>query len=86
MIVNNQESTLCQMDPLSSPYELSPLHVEGAPIMWLTSADMKFFLRPAGKSDALLKRAIALRCCTMHILRECCELTDFRQTSFGNTS
>ena len=39
-------STIYQMDPLSSPNDLSPLHMATTPIMWMTPTDMKIFLRP----------------------------------------
>ena len=39
-------SEIHQMDPLSSPNDLSPLHMGTTPLMWLSPADMKIFLRP----------------------------------------
>ena len=35
--------------------------------------------------EGSMEQEITLLCYTVHILRECCELTDFRQTSFGST-
>ena len=58
-IVMHQESRLYQMDPLSSPNELSPMHVENAPMMWMTPADMKLFLRPIDEeSEDVWNKAI----------------------------
>ena len=42
----DREAKVYQMDPLSSPNDLSPLHMATTPIMWMTPADMKIFLRP----------------------------------------
>ena len=85
-IVRNQEPRLCQMDPLSSPNELSPLHKEDTPLMWMTPADMKLLLRAQDEAtEEVWKKAITILCYVVAILRECCELTAFRQTSFGST-
>ena len=85
-LIYKQSCRLCRMDPLSSPHELSPMHVEGTPLVWFTPADMKMFLRPSDEGlEEAWRQAITLLCYTVHILRECCELTDFRQTSFGST-
>ena len=46
------------------------------PVAWMTPSDMKIFLRPQGES------LMTLLCFVVTI---CCELTDFRQTSFGST-
>ena len=108
-------SEIHQMDPLSSPNDLmSPLHMGMTPLMWLTFADMKIFLRPQDEALALhmgmtplmwltpadmkiflrpqdealedtWKKAMTMLCYVVHILRDCCEFTDFRQTSFGST-
>ena len=74
------------MDPLSSPHELSPIYSERTPIIWFTPADMKMFLRPSDDGlEEAWRKATALLCFAIHILREACEFTDFRQTSFGCT-
>ena len=85
-LVVNQSTKFYQMDPLSSPHELSPIYSERTPIVWFTPADMKMFLRPSndGQEEAL-RKATTLLCFTIHILREACEFTDFRQTCFGST-
>ena len=74
------------MDPLSSLNELSPLHMGNTPMAWMTPADMKLFLCPADEdAEEVWKKAITILCYVVTILRECCELTEFRQTSFGST-
>ena len=79
-------SVIYQMDPLSSPNDLSPIHMAKTPIMWMTPADMKVFLRPQDESlEDTWKKAMTLLCYVVMILRDCCEFTDFRQTSFGST-
>ena len=79
-------SVIYQMDPLSSPNDLSPIHMAKTPIMWMTPADMKIFLRPQDESlEDTWKKAMTLLCFVVMILRDCCEFTDFRQTSFGST-
>ena len=82
----NRPTRFYQMDPLSSPHELSPIYSEQTPIVWFTLADLKMFLRPSedGLEEAW-RKATTLLCFTIHILREACEFTDFRQTSFGST-
>ena len=85
-LVDEQPAKLYQMDPLSSPHELSPMYSERTPLIWFTPADMKMFLRPSDeKLEEAWMKATALLCFTIHILREACEFTDFRQTSFGST-
>ena len=85
-LIENQHAKFYQMDPLSSPHELSPIYSERTPIVWFTPADMKMFLRPSDDSlEEAWRKATALLCFTIHILREACEFTDFRQTSFGST-
>ena len=82
-LIANQYAKFYQMDPLSSPHELSPINSERTPIIWFTSADMKLFLRPSDDSlEEAWRKATTLLCFTIHILREACEFTDFRQTSF----
>ena len=79
-------STIYQMDPLSSPNDLSPLHMATTPIMWMTPADMKIFLRPQDEAlEDTWKKAMTMLCYVVSILRDCCEFTDFRQTRFGST-
>ena len=79
-------STIYQMDPLSSPNDLSPLHMAATPIMWMTPADMKIFLRPQDEAlEDTWKKAMTMLCYVVSILRDCCEFTDFRQISFGST-
>ena len=79
-------STIYQMDPLSSPNDLSPVHMATTPVMWMTPADMKIFLRPQDESlEDTWKKAMTMLCYVVTILRDCCEFTDFRQTSFGST-
>ena len=79
-------STIYQMDPLSSPNDLSPLQMATTPIMWMTPADMKIFLRPQDETlEDTWKKAMTILCYVVGILRDCCEFTDFRQTSFGST-
>ena len=47
---------------------------------------MKVFLRASDEGlEESWRKAITLLCYTIHILREGCEFTDFRQTSFGST-
>ena len=71
---------------MSSPHELSPIYSERTPIVWFAPADMKMFLRPSEEGlEEAWRRATTLLCYAVHILREACELTDFRQTSFGST-
>ena len=86
-LVNNESATFYQMDPLSSPHELSPIYSEKTPLkLWFTPADMKMFLRPSDENlEDAWRRAMSLLCFTIHILREACEFTDLRQTSFGST-
>ena len=85
-LTDNQHAKFYQMDPLSSPHELSPMYSERTPIVWFTPTDMKMFLRPSDENlEEAWKKATALLCFTIHILREACEFTDFRQTSFGST-
>ena len=85
-LVLNQDSEFYQMDPVSSPHELSPMHVEKTPIVWFTTADVKVFLRLSDEGlEETWRKAITLLCYTIHILREGCEFTDCRQTSFGST-
>ena len=85
-LVDNQPAKLYQMDPLSSPHELSPMYGERTPLVWFTPAGMKMFLRPSDENlEEAWMKATALLCITIHTLREACELTDFRQTSFGST-
>ena len=85
-LTDNQHAKFYQMDPLSSPHELSPIYSERTPIVWFTPADMKMFLRPSDENlEEAWRKATALLCFTIHILREACEFTDFRQTSFGST-
>ena len=85
-LLDNQQAVFYQMDPLSSPHELNPIYSEKTPLMWFTPADMKMFLRPSEDSlEDACRRAMSLLCFTIHILREACEFTDFRQTSFGST-
>ena len=44
------------------------------------------FLRPQEESvEEVWKKAITILCYVVAILRKCCELTEFRQTSFGST-
>ena len=79
-------SEIHQMDPLSSPNDLSPLHMGTTPLMWLTPADMKIFLRLQDEAlEDTWKKAMTMLCYVVNILRDCCEFTDFRQTSFGST-
>ena len=79
-------STIYQMDPLSSPNDLSPIHMATTPIMWMTPTDMKVFLRPQDEAlEDTWKKAMTMLCFVVTILRDCCEFTDFRQTSFGST-
>ena len=74
------------MDPLSSPNDLSPVHMATTPVMWITPADMKIFLRPQDEAlEDTWKKAMTMLCFVVTILRDCCEFTDFRQTSFGST-
>ena len=54
-LVDNQHAKFYQMDPLSSPHELSPIYSERTPLIWFTPADMKMFLRP---SDENLEEAL----------------------------
>ena len=85
-LIVNQPSNFYQMDPLSSPHELSPIHSERTPVVWFTPADMKMFLRPSDEGlEEAWRKATTLLCFTIHILREACEFTDFRKTSFGST-
>ena len=85
-LIDNQPAMFYQMDPLSSPHELNPIYSERTPLLWFTPADMKMFLRPSEDSlEDAWRRAMSLLCFTIHILREACEFTDFRQTSFGST-
>ena len=85
-LVENQPAKFYQMDPLSSPHELSPMYSERTPLVWFTPADMKMLLRPSEENlEEAWMKATALLCFTIHILREACEFTDFRQTSFGST-
>ena len=73
------------MDPLSSPSDLSPLHVETTPLMWMTPTDMKIFLTPQEEAfEETWKKAMTILCYVVGILRDCCEFTDFRQISFGS--
>ena len=79
-------STIYQMDPLSSPNDLSPIHMATTPIMWMTPTDMKVFLRPQDEAlEDTWKKAMTMLCYVVMVLRDCCEFTDFRQTSFGST-
>ena len=56
------------------------------PIMWMTPTDMKIFLRPQDEAlEDTWKKAMTMLCFVVTILRDCCEFTDFRQTSFGST-
>ena len=85
-LIENHSAKFYQMDPLSSPLELSPICSERTPIIWFTPTDMKMFLRPSDDGlEEAWRKATTLLCCTIHILREACEFTDFRQTSFGST-
>ena len=77
-------STIHQMDPLSSPNDLSPIHMATTPIMWMTPPDMKVFLRPQDEAlEDTWKKAMTMLCFVV-ILRECCEFTDFR-ANFSST-
>ena len=49
-VVENQPAKFYQMDPLSSPHDLSPMYSEGTPLVWFTPADMKMFLRPSDEN------------------------------------
>ena len=52
----------------------------------VTPADMKIFFRPSEEGlEEAWRKANTLLCYAIHILREACEFTDFRQTSFGST-
>ena len=85
-LVLNLPARFGQMDPLSSPHELSPIYSERTPILWFTPADMKMFFRPSEEGlEETWRKANTLLCYAIHILREACEFTDFRQTSFGST-
>ena len=85
-LVNNEPAIFYQMDPLSSPHELNPIYSEKTPLLWFTPADMKMFLRLSDENlEDAWRRAMSLLCFTIRILREACEFTDFRQTSFGST-
>ena len=85
-LVSNEPAVFYQMDPLSSPHELNPPYSEKTPLLWFTPADMKMFLRPSDDSlEDAWRRAMSLMCFAIHILREACEFTDLRQTSFGST-
>ena len=54
--------------------------------MWMTPTDMKVFLRPQDEGlEDTWKKAMTMLCFVVTILRDCCEFTDFRQTSFGST-
>ena len=56
------------------------------PIMWMTPTDMKIFLRPQDEAlEDTWKKAMTMLCYVVGILRDCCEFTDFIQTSFGST-
>ena len=47
---------------------------------------MKIFLRPQDEAlEDTWKKAMTMLCYVVSILRDCCEFTDFRQTSFGST-
>ena len=75
-----------QMDSLSSPSDLSPVHMGTTPLMWLTPADMKIFLRPQDETlEDTWRKAMTMLRYVVSILRDCCEFADFRQTSFGST-
>ena len=85
-ISKGNPSEIQQMDPLSSPNDLSPLHMGTTPLMWLTPANMKIFLSPQDEAlEDTWKKAMTMLCYVVNILRDCCEFTDFRQTSFGST-
>ena len=85
-LARDSPSTIYQMDPLSSPNDLSPVHMATTPVMWMTPADMKIFLRPQDEGlEDTWKKAMTILCYVVTILRDCCEFTDFRQTSFGST-
>ena len=78
-LIGYQSAKFYQMDPLSSPHELSPMYSERTPILWFTP----MFVRPSDDSlEEAWRKATTLLCFTIHILREACEFTDFRQTSF----
>ena len=56
-------STIYQMDPLSSPNDLSPIHMATTPLMWMTPTDMKIFLRPQDEAlEDTCKKAMTLLC------------------------
>ena len=85
-IARDNSSQIYQMDPLSSPNDLSPLLMGTTPLMWMTPTDMKIFLRPQDEAlEDTWKKAMTMLCYVVGILRDCCEFTDFRQTSFGST-